>query len=76
MLRLHVCLAVLILPHTPAPSLLYCRVPLKVIENPIQDVKNMGGIRQRLQLRYSRGTPGDAPEPLTDYLDVSEHTIR
>ena len=50
---------------------LYYRVPLKVVENPIQNVKNMGGIRQRLQLRYSGATPGDAPEPLTNYLDVS-----
>ena len=47
------------------------RVPLKVVENPIENVKNMAGIRQRLQLRYSGGTPGDAPEPLTNYLDVS-----
>ena len=31
----------------------------------------MGGIRQRLQLRYSGGTPGDASEPLTNFLDVS-----
>ena len=36
----------------------------------------MGGIRQRLQLRYSGETPGDAPEPLTNYLDVSTHDNR
>ena len=48
------------------------RVPLKVVERPIKDVKYMGGIRQRLQSRYSEeSAPGDAPEPLTDYLDVS-----
>jgi len=46
------------------------RVPLKVVKDPIQDVKNMGGIRQRLQLKYNGGTPGDAPEPLTNYLDA------
>lgn len=63
-----VCAVVLLVVFSITQALV--RVPLKVIENPIQDVKNMGGIRQRLQLRYSGGTPGDAPEPLTDYLDA------
>ena len=50
-----------------------CRVPLKVTEHPIQSIEYMGGIRQRLQWRYSGVVPGGTPEPLTNYLDVSGH---
>ena len=61
--------------HT-CSAVLCPRVPLKVIEDPIQNVKNLAGIRQRLQLRYNGGAPGDAPEPLTNYLDVSQRKAK
>lgn len=60
-------------PQPPSsPSL---RVPLARMNRPIRDVWSMRYTKNMLQWKFSSNQPKnlkDAPEPLTDYLDVSE----
>ena len=51
------------------------RVPLYRMRRPIEALKERGFTRQALEWKYGSMTPRsfkDAPEPLTNYLDVSE----
>ena len=51
------------------------RVPLYRMHRPIEALKERGFTRQALEWKYGSMTPRsfkDAPEPLTNYLDVSE----
>lgn len=63
------CIPPLPLPHTHA----HTSVPLHRMRRPIQTIWDMGLNRDALEWKYNSKEPmsiGDAPEPLTDYLDV------
>lgn len=45
------------------------RVPLGVLRH--SDLKSLEKLSVGLRWKYASGHIGDAPEPLTDYLDVS-----
>ena len=57
---------------------LHPRVPLYRMRRPIEALKERGFTRQALEWKYASTTPQsfkDAPEPLTNYLDVSEREL-
>ena len=55
-----------------------CRVPLYRMRRPIEKIWDMGLTREMVQWKYGSKEPksiGDTPEPLTDYMDVSEGSM-
>ena len=59
-------------PHTHTHA--HTSVPLHRMRPPIQTIWDMGLNRDAVEWKYNSKEPksiGDAPEPLTDYLDVS-----
>ena len=53
-------------------------MPLQRIQRPIRDIWNLRYTRDLLEWKYGTGAPRnlkDAPEPLTDYLDVSDAVV-
>ncbi len=47
------------------------RVPLRRTGPVVTKPEQLVDLRRRIEWKYSGGAPGDDPEPLTDYQDVS-----
>jgi len=47
------------------------RVPLKRSGPVVKRPEHLAALRRNIQLKYNVAVPGDDPEPLTDYEDVS-----
>ena len=59
--------------QTPSPF--HSRIPLKRLRKPELKLGDMAKLRKGTELKYGVGTPGDTPEPLTDYQNVWKGAI-